>query len=137
MLEFSRSIIIIENRSIGSSIIDSLLKLCSIDRIDPYSRIFNWVVNDKDIMPKRYKEMMDRSPMDRYKVIPEHRKYFGFATSGSGRTSRKTLYSDVFNTSIKYTADTVRDDKLIHQLSSLVFKNGRIDHDDGELMIWL
>ena len=64
-----------------------------------------------------------------------------YATSGSGRSSRDNLYGDAFLASVKYTGNSVRDNVLIGQLSSLVRRNGRIDHGVGNhddmVIAWL
>lgn len=144
LLDYPTLLLVPERRSTGTSIIDSITPILLQHNINPLTRIFNWIVNDLHSNPKMkeiYDELMkafikkDRSVFDRYK------KQFGFATSGTGRTSRTKLYSETFNASVKYTGSTARDAKLVKQVLSLREINGRIDHGDEDhddmVIAWL
>jgi hypothetical protein len=61
-----------------------------------------------------------------------YRKYFGFATSGSGATSRAELYSDTLTTAMQRSCTKMRDKTLIDQALSLIVKDGRVDHPRGQ-----
>lgn len=130
---FPNLTIVIERRSSGVAIIDHLLLLLPTKGIDPFKRLFNWVVNEADGNPIYREEVLDKNYNYRSEeVYTKYRKHFGYATSGSGRSSRDNLYGLAFNASIKYTSDTVRDKTLIKQLTGLIRKNDRIDHPAGE-----
>ena len=122
-----------ERRSSASAILDSMFLIMTSKNMNPYKRIFNMVVNNlpSDKNSDTYKIVTsDRPPsMDH---ITKNKRHFGYATSGTGATSRGLLYGNVFRSSIKYTSNKVHDKRLIHQLSSLILKNGRIDHPSGE-----
>ena len=60
--------------------------------------------------------------------INHHKKTFGFATSGSGETSRNLLYGRVLKSWATYCGRMAHDSRLINQTLSLVVINGRIDH---------
>lgn len=126
-----RLILIPERRSSAIVMLDFLIIKLLEHNIDPFKRIFNWVVNDKESKPERFNEI--NTPMNRrdMSVYTRHKKEFGFATSGSGRTSRDMLYRDVLLSATTHTGDTVRDKKLINQITKLVVRNGRIDHIEG------
>lgn len=131
----------IERRSSGVTIIDYLLLQLPELGIDPFKRLFNWVVNEPHEHPERYKEVcmpLHRRPADLYTRC---KKYFGFATSGSGQTSRTELYSTTLMEAAKFSSNRVHDRPLINQISGLVKKNGRIDHADGShddlVIAWL
>lgn len=131
LIEYENITLVIERRSSGVVIIDNLLLLLPANGVDPFKRMFNWVTNDYDTNPE-YKKVVDTPLNSKSYLINKYRKEFGYATSGSGKTSRDNLYGLTFNTAIKYTCDYIHDKDLINQLSSLVRKNGRIDHpDDG------
>lgn len=124
-------VLIIERRSTGAMILDYLLMMLPALNIDPFRRIYNKVVQEKDEFPDRFKEI-DR-PMghrDR-EIYTRFKKYFGFATSGSGQTSRTELYSSTLIQSVKTLCDVIKDKKLIDQILSLETRNGRIDHPEG------
>ncbi len=144
LLDYPTSILVIERRSTGTSIIDSIVPILLQNDINPVTRMFNWAVNDMHKSERDrevFRELMnaftrrDRSVFDRYK------KLFGFSTSGSGRSSRTKLYSDTFNAALKYTGSTTRDPKIIKQITGLKEINGRVDHDaddhDDMVIAWL
>lgn len=139
---FPNITLIIERRSSGVAIIDNLLNILPSKGIDPFRRMFNWVTNEADVNPKYMAEIFN-VPMSRRETIvyDKYRSQFGYATSGSGRSSRDNLYGEAFLASVKYTGNTVRDNILIGQLSGLIRKNGRIDHGVGQhddmVIAWL
>jgi hypothetical protein len=142
LLDYPNMILVIERKSSGVAIIDNLLKLLPLYGVDPFSRLFNWVVNDAEMVPSYMSEVI-KVPFNRRDsmVYTKYRKEFGYATAGAGRASRDNLYSLAFNPSIKYTSTVVRDRVLINQLNGLIRKNGRIDHGpkdhDDSVIAWL
>lgn len=122
---------IIERRSTGIAVFDSLLLLLPQRGIDPFKRLWNLVVNNYDEQPTRYREIqqsLNRRPDD---IYVRYKKTFGFATSGSGMFSRSELYSTTLQNAIKRGADKMNDIDLIDQTLGLVIRNGRIDHQVG------
>jgi hypothetical protein len=122
----------IERRSTGATVLDYLLLMLPTMGIDPFVRLFNKVVQDYDEMPDRFKEIqvpMGRRPAD---IYVRYKKMFGFTTSGGmGATSRALLYSESLQLAAKRGCSVVYDKTLIDQVTSLVSKNGRIDHPSG------
>lgn len=144
LIDFPTLMLNIERRSTGGSVIDTIIPILLQKDINPLHRLFNWIVQDvrlSDTHKARYKELMDayarrdRSTFDRYK------KYFGFSTSGGGRTARNKLYGETFKSAIKYIGSQCKDIKLINQILGLKDINGRIDHDaddnDDMVIAWL
>jgi len=133
------SIMIIERRNSGTGIIDDLLKLMYAENINPFKRLFNWVINDYKKYKDKYPDIV--SNVVSWDTIEDLRKHFGFATSASGRASRGELYGNIFNASIKYTSNKIHDEILVNQLLDLEVKNGRIDHPkdghDDMVISWL
>ena len=74
-------------------------------------------------------------------VYTKYKKHFGFATSGSGITSRTELYSTTLLSASKLIGHHVQDKTLIDQIAGLTTKNGRVDHQTGEhddlVIAWL
>lgn len=101
--------------------------------IDPFARIFNWVVDEAVEYPKRAEETI-KIPMKRRDpaVYVKYRKYFGYGTSGSGKSARDNLYGEALLQSIKYTGKYARDKVLVNQICGLTVRNGRIDHGSGK-----
>jgi len=133
LIDYPNLTLVIERRSSGAAIIDNLIKLLLAKGEDPFARMFNWVVNDSEVNSKYREEVTGISvPRRPSYVYEKYRQTFGYATSGgSGRNSRNLLYGEVFNTSIKYTGSTVRDNTLISQIAGLKIRNDRIDHGAG------
>lgn len=141
LIKYPNLTLIIEKRSTGSTMIENILLILPKYNIDPFRRIFNWVVDEQHVN-NDFKEALN-TPLHRrdMKFYDRYKKYFGYATAGSGKQSRSTLYGKVFNSSLHYTSNTVRDSTLIHQLTMLKKENNRIDHAPGEhddsVIAWL
>jgi hypothetical protein len=141
LVRFENLTMIIERRSSGVAIIDYLLLMLPPRGIDPFKRLFNWVVNNYQEDPHRYAEIcqpLHRRPQDIYE---RYKKTFGFATSSGGSTSRSELYSTVLQAAAQYAASKVKDLTAINQIAGLVIRNGRVDHQPGEhddvVIAWL
>jgi hypothetical protein len=132
IIHFSNITLIIERRSTGAMILDYLLLMLSSKGIDPFKRIYNKVVQDAEEDKERFKEINKPVYSRDREILTKYKKAFGFATSGTGATSRSELYSTTLINAAKLTGDKVYDPMLIHQILGLVIKNGRVDHADGE-----
>ena len=133
LIEFPNITLVPERKSSGGAILDNLLLILEAKGEDPFKRIFNWVVNDSDVNKEYYENVIQkpvgfRSP----EIMNKYRKHIGYATSGAGKASRDNLYGAAFTSATKYLCDVIKDKILIGQLSGLVNKNGRIDHEEGE-----
>ena len=132
IIQWPNSTWIIERRSTGGAIIDYLLLMLMAKGIDPFERLYNRIVHEYDEYPNRFREIkvpLNRRPGD---LCTRYKSTFGFATSGSGYASRSELYSTTLQNAAKRSADNVKDCVLIEQISSLITKNGRVDHPPGE-----
>ena len=144
LTRYKNTTAIIERRSTGGMLLDYLLLMLPARGIDPFARLFNWVVNNMDEGPaekERYMEInkpFARRPPD---IYVRFKKYFGFATSGSGATSRSELYSTTLQLAAKRTCRKIFDKILVDQITGLITKNGRVDHEDGShddmVIAWL
>lgn len=133
LIEFPNITLVPERRSSGGAILDNLLLILEAKGEDPFKRIFNWIVNDSDVNKEYYENIIQKAaPFRSPEIVNKYRKYIGYATSGAGRASRDNLYGASFTSCVKYLCDVIRDKTLISQLSGLVVKNGRIDHEEGE-----
>lgn len=132
LMEMPLATMIIERKSSAITIIDYLLDILPQKGIDPFQRLFNWIMNDPMLYKSLYEEAilpMRRRPDDLYARC---KKYFGFATSSGGQTSRTELYSTTLQASMRRSASKVLDRALIGQITGLIVKNGRVDHGDGK-----
>lgn len=123
---------IIERRSSGIALMDYLLLMLPQHGEDPFKRMFNWVVNDSLEYPDRY-QMINCPVRNRpHEINTQFKKYFGFATSGSGRQSRSDLYGATLSDALRNSASRMYDRTLIDQTLGLVRKNDKIDHQNGK-----
>ena len=139
MIKYPRLFLVIENKLSGQAILDYLIDSFILNDIDPFKRMFNVVVNEKESNPRRF-QVMDTSP-SRKAIASQYRSYFGYTTTGTGRYSRDNLYGETLYRAIDIAADKIKDKRLIDELVSLVIKNDRIDHQDGkhddQVISWL
>ena len=121
-----------ENRSSGQGIIDYLLIELAAVGINPFKRIFNTIVNDKQVNEVQFEEMQRMVQRGNHEQYSRFKKTFGFTTSGGGMTSRSALYSITLQLAAKRACDRVYDKVLADQISGLVTIKGRVDHPPGE-----
>ena len=130
LLKYSASTMIIERRSSAASIIDYIITKLLSHGINPFSRLYNTIYQNKDQMRLEYEEL-SRARTHEQAVFDKYRKHIGFVTSGSGITARSELYSVTLIHMLKFTAHLLRDQKLIDQIAALVIRNNRVDHPVG------
>lgn len=113
-----------ERNSTGVTIIDTLLLEMEKVNINPYRRIYNDIIQDRE----RFKN----TDISRVSTVNSNRKHFGFRTTGSSKVGRDFLYNTVFFKALSHGSERIYDGTLINEISGLVSKNGRIDHQsDG------
>ena len=122
-------------------ILDYLIMMLLAEGIDPTKRIFNWIVQDAESHPDRYKAISSSYGPPSEETLTKYKKLFGFATSGSGETSRSSLYGTTLVNAAKLTGSVVKDKLLVDQILGLVIRNGRVDHPiggrDDMVIAWL
>jgi hypothetical protein len=125
-----------EAKSSWIGILDTLLLTLPNYKVDPARRIYSTLVDTSDESSadrKKYNEFI--GCRDSYR---SYRKYFGFPTN---KDLRGILYGPVLQEAAKKTGSLVRDSKLQGELSRLVERGGRIDHDqsghDDHVISWL
>ena len=114
-----------EAKSTGVAIIDTVAQILISKGLNPFTRIYNKIVDEKNIKPEYDKLWSNISKgwgLNEY--YNQYRKEFGYRTSSAGKNSRDNL----FNASIKYTGHLIKDEDIVTELESLIIKNGRIDH---------
>lgn len=138
MVKFPTITLNIERKSTGITFIDALLLELPANGIDPFTRMFNTVVQDAKTDEKA--RALLNTPMSRrdsffYEGI---KTKFGFVTTAE---SRKVLYVNVLPELAKRAGGSVRCEILSSQIRALVVKNGRIDHTssghDDMVISWL
>lgn len=123
--------LIIERKNTGSPIIDYLLDFLPGEGIDPFTRIYNQVVQYADENQGRFQECQN-ALRSRDNVIMRYKRLFGWSTSSSGATARSDLFSRTLTNAATISGCQMYDRKLILQTVSLEIRNGRVDHQEGE-----
>lgn len=131
LIRFPKITLIIERRSSGMAILDYLLVMLPAKGINPFTRIYNTIVQNADADPDKFKEVTQPVGRIRAETYVRYKKSFGFATSAYGETSRTDLYGITLQNCTNMTGDKVHDKKIIDQLLGLTIRNGRIDHQNG------
>ena len=132
IIKYPNTVAIIERKSTGISLIDHLLHILPAHGIDPFKRLFNRIVNEKEQYRNEWEEInipMERRDRD---IYIRYKKHFGFATSSGGITSRSDLYSTTLSSAVRLVGNSIYDKTTIDQILGLESKNGRIDHAPGE-----
>lgn len=130
LVKFPKCTLIPEARSSGRAMIDYIvIRLCELG-IDPFTRIYNTVVQYKDERPQDYEQIRNGRGLNP-DICLKFKKTFGFATAGTGDASRNILYGRVLKSWATYCGRMAHDSRLINQVLSLVVRNGRIDHQMG------
>lgn len=117
-----------ERNNTGIGIIDFVIEKLSENNINPFTRIYNDVV--QNIKDQKYK---NTNIYDFYTLDGHTRSTFGFRTTGTGANggSRNLLYKTVMMRALEMNNEKIYDSTLISELCNLTEKNGRIDHPDG------
>jgi len=130
LLKYEKAVMIIERRSSAATIIDYIIQKLLLHEVNPFSRLYNTIYQDKEKYQKEYEEI-SKARYFNEDIFIKYKKHIGFVTSGFGVTSRSELYSTTLISMLKYTGDCIYDQKLISQISELIIKNNRIDHPEG------
>ena len=132
LVMYPKLILIPERKSSATAILDHLERLLRAAGIDIFKRVFNWVASEPEAHrdDQQYlSQSVYRRPAGFYE---DRKKYFGFATSSSGKQARDELYGNFIMEMTKEFGHLVESPILVDQLLSLIRdKRGRIDHPEG------
>lgn len=113
-----------ENKSTAAVLIPIIIKELISNRINPFTRIFNKIVQNRQDPVYSKMDISDMTLAD-----GPYKKFFGFRTSGSGEMSRDSLYKLTLKKALTASATKIRDITLIQEIRNLTLgKGGRIDH---------
>ena len=139
MVAFPRTTLIIEHKSTGGTFIETLYNKLPLHGIDPFRRMYNTIVQEKDKNPELFKELVAPGKRNTY-FYTRNKKKFGFNQTGG---TRHLLYKEVLQLAAKRCRNIIYDKTLSAELRSLEVdsKSGRIDHTaeghDDNVMAWL
>lgn len=130
LLRFKRSILVIENKSTGQSILDTIFMILHANGEDPFKRIFNDYVQSPEKHKSDLVDIQNTELRHRDEVwYAAYKRHFGFITDGN---KRHELYNGVLTSFFKMSGRYIADETLSFQLRMLEKKkNGRIDHPAG------
>lgn len=120
-----------ERKSTGLSILDSMIIALNTLGIDPFKRIYNRIVDEKDDFVEEYRRLQVPVSQRQVSFYTPYKRYFGFNTSSSGRHSRDSLYGEIMMSAVRYGAHVIKDKELINEFFTLIVKDGRVDHAKG------
>lgn len=124
LMMFPNTVFVPERKSTAVSLIDDVATLMVQHGQNPFYRIFNKVVEDREEEAMKRIDLSDTRLAERVE-----RKYLGFMTTSASRT---VLYKNTLQKAVGMNAERIWDATLIRELSCLTTKNGRVDHADGE-----
>ena len=127
LLEFKKSLLIPERKSTGIVIIDYVSLILIKNGLNPFTRIFNYIIENEKEIP-----LYEAMEHDKYK------KYLGFTTDKNKRTF---LYKQILNKTVSLNKTKMYDTTLVNEMVSLSTINGRVDHsqkgNDDTLIAYL
>lgn len=128
---YPNTTLIPERRNQATAIIDHIIMELIAAEIDPFRRIFNWVVNSPMEYAQLWQEVQEPMRRRDMSLYVRAKQLFGFATSGSGRSSRNEIYSTVLMSATRRFGHLIKDSVTAHQILALTVINNRIDHPRG------
>lgn len=123
LTEYPRMLFVPERKSTAITIIDTVIIVMQKQGQNPFTRIFNKIVDQNDLAEFSHVNIYDPSLCE-----TSYRKHLGFMTTGP---SRSVLYKQILQRAAHMSADRIFDPVLINELSGLQVHNGRIDHRTG------
>lgn len=140
MVSFPRTTLIMEHKSTAGTFLETLYSKLPLHDIDPYKRIYNTIVQEKDKDPELFK-MISQGYHKRNPIFyTQNKKRFGFNTTSA---SRHVLYKDVLQLAARRCRKHIYDRTLSAELRSLEVdeRSGRVDHaadkHDDNVIAWL
>lgn len=140
MVAFPRTTLVMEHKSTAGTFLETLYTKLPLHDIDPYKRIYNTIVQDRDKDPELFKMITSGYHKRNPNFYTQHKKKFGFNTTSQ---SRHLLYKDVLQLAARRCRKHIYDKVLSAELRSLEVdeKTGRVDHTadkhDDNVIAWL
>ena len=131
LIKYRNVTFIPERRSTGSTIVNTLFLMLPLENIDPFKRIFNRIVDEKETYEREFEEIRRVHVSSRHHGFYEkYTRYFGYVT-GSGRHGRDNLYGDALKSMLRIGSGRIHDRALANEITGLTTRDGRIDHKHG------
>jgi hypothetical protein len=137
MVRYPNTTLIIENKSSGQHIIDTVSATLIKFGYNPFKRIYNKIVDEHVTRETDFKIISSREG-DKEETFDIFKGTFGFQTTGNRRAF---IYDTVLQEAAKATGHLVKDRRLSTELRGLETRNGRVDHiaggHDDTVIAWL
>lgn len=137
---FQNTTLVIERKSTGNTFIETLYTKFSALGMDPFKRMFNAYIQEKEKWVEQFKQIAD----PRFKRTPlfytQSKNKFGFTQTAA---TRHMLFKDVLPLAAKYCRNIIYDRTLSNEIRSLEvdLNTGRVDHNaqnhDDNCMAWM
>ena len=127
LVRFERTTLIVENKSSGQHIMDTVAATLIKYGINPFTRMYSSTVDNHTKFEHDFKLISSKEGL-KEETYERMKGRFGFQTNGN---SRAFLYDTVLQEAAKATGHLVKDRMLSAELRGLVMKNGRVDHAAG------
>lgn len=124
LIKYSNILFVPERNSTGVTIIDLILIEFEKHNINPFTRIFNTIIQNNKAEDIPYK-------IQNTELTGSNRKCLGFRTTASKSIGRSFLLKTVLIKALKTLHDKINDNILVSEISSIHKKNGKIVHPDG------
>lgn len=140
MTSFTKVTLIIEHKSTGGTFIETLYTKLPLYGHDPFRRIYNTIVQDREKHDDLFKKIADSRFKRNNLFYTQNKKKFGFMTTGG---TRHVLMKDVLQVAVRRCRNIVYDKILSSELRSLEVdtRTGRVDHTadkhDDNVVAWL
>ena len=128
MVRYKNTTLVIERKSSAMTFIGIIIQVLLNLNIDPFQRMYNRIVQDKEELAKEWQEINKPMQQRDAAIYKRYARYFGFVTTGS---NRETLYREVLMSAVQVSAHGIKDKTLVNEMSGLVKKNNRVDHVSG------
>lgn len=125
LIRYPNITLIVERKSTGMAIMDGIAtKLCSAG-ISPFNRMYNVIFDNPEEKQVAYRTATDPYQAKSSTTYETLKSNFGFATN---HERRALLYGTVLQEAAKRSGHLIRDTQIASEITSLVVRDGRIDH---------
>ncbi len=128
LIRYPRVVWIPERKSSAPGIIDVVTTRLHAVGQDPFKRIFNRIVDEKNERGDLFTEIQRSVHARNSHFYDTYKQYFGFMTTAQ---TRQLLYGNVLQEAAKTAGHLVYDRVLSSEIRELVIKNDRIDHKES------
>ncbi len=133
LIKYKNVTFIPERKSTGTTIINTLFLQLPQAGEDPFRRIFNRIVDERDNFRSEFEEVRSKPLSSRSPTWYERfTRHFGYNTGSSGRHARDNLYGAALKSMLRLGAHRIYDSALANEIVGLTTRNGRVDHKQGQ-----